>query len=320
MALKACRECKKEISTEAKTCPHCGASSPATNSMALSILRVSAVAIVGFIIWRCQSSGTTKTTSLAPVVSASPGWSLPDPDPKPEPAPSASEKFPLNNFEQKIMRLLLIDDLTKFANGVEGPVGYASSARQALVSATSDELQRAFEANEVAAEQAYGGRAVLIRGKVDSVNRDIANTPFISLTGGSNMFIKPVATMADGQMDYMASLKKGQQIILACDSARMLMTSAAVSNCVPFDTWLGPIVETTLARVPDALRGKYVNNLARLAVTAVAVAIVTPETSPCWAKKTCSKEFGAQIKRPHIPKLVAERLGMTEDRIKNILG
>jgi hypothetical protein len=28
MALKPCRECKKEVSTEAKTCPHCGVANP----------------------------------------------------------------------------------------------------------------------------------------------------------------------------------------------------------------------------------------------------------------------------------------------------
>ena len=29
MALKPCRECKKQVSTEAKTCPHCGINNPA---------------------------------------------------------------------------------------------------------------------------------------------------------------------------------------------------------------------------------------------------------------------------------------------------
>lgn len=28
MALKPCRECKKDVSTDAKTCPHCGKQSP----------------------------------------------------------------------------------------------------------------------------------------------------------------------------------------------------------------------------------------------------------------------------------------------------
>lgn len=30
MAMKACRECKTEVSTEAKTCPHCGTPNPTT--------------------------------------------------------------------------------------------------------------------------------------------------------------------------------------------------------------------------------------------------------------------------------------------------
>lgn len=30
MALKSCRECGKEVSTEAKTCPHCGVEKPTT--------------------------------------------------------------------------------------------------------------------------------------------------------------------------------------------------------------------------------------------------------------------------------------------------
>jgi hypothetical protein len=32
MALKACRECGKDVSTEAKQCPHCGVSNPAKRS------------------------------------------------------------------------------------------------------------------------------------------------------------------------------------------------------------------------------------------------------------------------------------------------
>lgn len=318
MALKPCRECKKEISTEAKTCPHCGVSNPATSSMVLSVIRVSAVVIVGIVIWRCQSSGTTHTTSVAPDVAPDHAWSQPDP-----PAPQAAPEEPgivLTDFERKIMRLILVDDVTKFANGLEGPIGYASGAYDTLVATTADDMQRSFEDNEVAAGQRYSGKAVIVRGKVDSVSRDIANNPFISLVGGSNMFIKPMATMADGQTSYLASLKKGQPIILVCDNARMLLTSAAVSNCLPFDSWLGATVETTLARVPDALRSNYITNLTRLAVTAVGIAIVTPENSPCWVGKTCSKEFGIQIKQPHIPKLVAERLGLKEVDVKKILG
>jgi len=32
MALKPCRECEKEVATDATTCPHCGCKSPVANA------------------------------------------------------------------------------------------------------------------------------------------------------------------------------------------------------------------------------------------------------------------------------------------------
>ncbi len=47
MALKECKDCGKEVSTNAKTCPHCGA--PARASSVLIVL-VKAILIV-IILW-----------------------------------------------------------------------------------------------------------------------------------------------------------------------------------------------------------------------------------------------------------------------------
>lgn len=35
MAMKPCRECKEQVSTQAKTCPHCGTKNPANPLAAL---------------------------------------------------------------------------------------------------------------------------------------------------------------------------------------------------------------------------------------------------------------------------------------------
>ena len=40
MALKPCRECKREVSTDAKACPHCGKKSPTSRPTSLSIVLV----------------------------------------------------------------------------------------------------------------------------------------------------------------------------------------------------------------------------------------------------------------------------------------
>lgn len=50
MALTKCKECRKEVSTKAKTCPHCGTSSPGvgTKELAVGLFAIAVVAALGF--------------------------------------------------------------------------------------------------------------------------------------------------------------------------------------------------------------------------------------------------------------------------------
>jgi hypothetical protein len=64
MALKACKECKKEVSSSAKTCPHCGVSNPAVSS-ADTIKGLIAVALIGWAIYAYFGSSTSKPDEVA---------------------------------------------------------------------------------------------------------------------------------------------------------------------------------------------------------------------------------------------------------------
>lgn len=46
MALKKCKECKKEVSDKAKTCPHCGVSNPGASAKELVVGTLAVIAIV----------------------------------------------------------------------------------------------------------------------------------------------------------------------------------------------------------------------------------------------------------------------------------
>jgi hypothetical protein len=65
MPLKPCRECKKEVSTEAKTCPHCGASKPTRGPFGTTSTGTGCVAIIiaAVVIGMCVSSLSTPTSS-----------------------------------------------------------------------------------------------------------------------------------------------------------------------------------------------------------------------------------------------------------------
>jgi len=66
MALTTCRECKKEVSTSANTCPHCGVKNPGTKTKDTAVGVIGLVVLVG-IVYSCSGSDKPKqeTTSSA---------------------------------------------------------------------------------------------------------------------------------------------------------------------------------------------------------------------------------------------------------------
>jgi hypothetical protein len=70
MALKPCKECKKEVSVSAKVCPHCGVKDPGITTKELVI----GIALLGFFVWvigawvldsDTEQSADTATVSIA---------------------------------------------------------------------------------------------------------------------------------------------------------------------------------------------------------------------------------------------------------------
>src|SRR4051812_34305848 len=51
MALKPCRECKKEVASTARVCPHCGVSNPAATSGTQAVTLILTLLFGGAILW-----------------------------------------------------------------------------------------------------------------------------------------------------------------------------------------------------------------------------------------------------------------------------
>lgn len=324
MALTPCRECKKDVSTEAAACPHCGVKRPVKGSDSkLFIVAIGTVLLVTLCTavvsgGRDDTDGDQAATAqVAPAQAASTEVSQ---------APIEEPSRPVLMFtdgEKKILRLLLIDDFTVYANGGESIAGEMDELAQGQVVVTADELQRAYDANEVSADQSYRGKGILLRGKVESINRSIGDSHYLTLHGGTNMFMRPNARMADGHVNYLASLRKGQQVSLACTGKGMLAGSAWLSDCAPLDSWIAGAVERTIAKLPAMVASEH-QDTARLAVIALALAAVVPSDSACWKNDTCKKQFaGLQAKVAQVPGLLAQiagRLGLPEADVNGMLA
>ena len=67
MALTKCRECGKEVSTEAKACPHCGASKPAPSQASPWVGAVVLAAIIAGVWSAFSSSGKPPPAPVQPI-------------------------------------------------------------------------------------------------------------------------------------------------------------------------------------------------------------------------------------------------------------
>jgi len=98
------------------------------------------------------------------------------------------------------------------------------------IETTAIALYDEFEENQVAAEQKYKGKTIIVSGTIDSIGTDILNTPYVSLRS-SNEFITAVQCMFDrSDSDTLVSLKKDQKIKLSGTSPSKLL-QVIMRNC-----------------------------------------------------------------------------------------
>lgn len=314
MALKPCRECKKDVSSEAKACPHCGVKDPTKKKTSL-------LAAVGYglgglvVIGMCSSALGRKTdgakaASQPQAAAGDVAAAAVQEQQAVATTTAAPAQLVLTANEQTVLKVLLERSLESFASDGKGVFNEFSQSK-AYVVTTADELQRAYEKNEVAADKQFKDRNLLVGGRVDSINRSIGENYYMKLTGGTNMFMSPHASMADGFSDWLAQVNKGEQVELACEGEGMLMGSAMLNECVPINVWAERTTAKLLGQVPDLVEAGNAP-LTRIAAMAIGIAAAMP-TSSCWTDATtCDKEAAAaskQLKKdPNIKSAVEARL------------
>ena len=285
MALRACRECKKEVSTEAKTCPHCGAKDPTMSPLVkLALYGGSAVLLVGMCTALSDASKPSQERSSASVNggAVTAGRAVESPTAAEE-TPAAPEvpEFTFRERERKFLESMIQNEMDVLTQGGE-TILTRSAGGETVVAVTADKLQRDYDKNEVAADMQYRKKRVAVRGRVASIDRGFGESYSLALRGGTNSFMRPRAAMADGHEEYLAGLKKGNSVTLVCKGQGMLMGSASLSDCEPSDTWVQAAVQEWLAELPGKAREAYRPAL-RLMTLATFASTELSEKSSCWA-------------------------------------
>jgi hypothetical protein len=95
---------------------------------------------------------------------------------------------------------------------------------------TSVQLASAYNANEVAAQQAYGNKVLDVTGTVEGVVLDLFNDPVIHLQG-VNEFLPVQAQFDKSEGSKLSAISKGQTVTVRCSSITSVISAPMLSDC-----------------------------------------------------------------------------------------
>lgn len=106
-----------------------------------------------------------------------------------------------------------------------------SSGAAIAVNVTAYKLAQDYEANELAADNKYKGKALSIVGSLVSINRDFLDKPYLMLRA-PNEFMGVHADLRESQATLAAGLSRGQRVSLVCEGNGMIVGSPMLKDCV----------------------------------------------------------------------------------------
>lgn len=223
----------------------------------------------------------------------------------------------LNDKEKRVLLVLLKDDLQTFIDDGNSMISESDKMMKEMPLHTSaNNLQTEYEKNEVAADQQFKDKTLLVSGKVKEIAKDFTDDIVIRLQGGTNPFMTPNVHMEDGYIDYSAQLEKGQTIHLICKGNGKIVGSAMLKECLPSDAWADKTANEMLLTIPDSIESKDQVAL-KLKAFATVISNTLPNNSECFVQNGtsdgCIKEISAQFEKENFQKSYneeAKRIGV----------
>ncbi|WP_445441731.1 OB-fold protein [Citrobacter freundii] len=115
-------------------------------------------------------------------------------------------------------------------------VGSSSSSQVSRPDPTSmtlfaaQEITDAYERNTVSADQQFKGKWILMEGDVTNISTDISNDAYVTFDA-TNSFYSPRAKFISKERDKLASLTKGQHIVVLCIGDGDTLKTPILKDC-----------------------------------------------------------------------------------------
>lgn len=199
--------------------------------------------------------------------------------------------YTLQFRESAILSWVMKDEASSFQRGED------SLLSKRMLTASALEVSTAYQNNQVAADKKYFEKQLRLTGVIESIASGIGNEPYIVLRGG-NMFLSPQVRFNEPDVERIAALKKGQELVLVCDGEGSIAEAPMFKNCVFADDYINQQLSKMQDAIAAFLAGRPQEEsdenitVGMMAIWAIGVARVLPKTSTCFSDgKSCSKEM-----------------------------
>ena len=220
----------------------------------------------------------------------------------------------LSAKEQTVLKALLKLHLNTFAAGNASLFTKLPEGSEYVVT-SAQQLQRDYAKDQAAADKAYLGKQILLRGNVTAIDPAGKRKYRLTFDGGPNP-VQPQAFIEDSHKEYLSELEGGQEVKLACVGKPIDKGAAVVADCLPVRHWVNSTVDKTATSILAAANAG--TSLPKFVVgSAIAATMNLPKKSSCWVKSpksSCTKEVSTALYqtlkgRPELQAEVAARVG-----------
>lgn len=274
MALTLCKECQKQISDSAGRCPSCGAKirKPLSAIHWIGIIFLGAPALLIFFAVLVTDSTSNSASNSS----------------------SSAYKYSLSSKETYLLNWLIDDEEKAFVNGLEN---MSFDAR--VVKVTAKGVAKKYADNEVAADQEYKGKTVLLEGIVQDIQSGVGDAPFIVFKG-VNMFMGPQAKFKRPDIQRIAAIRKGEKQRLVCVADGEAIGNAFFRDCVFVDVYAAELKPKIMSDIDQYLQSgnSGEKGIPMLVTFVLTTAKLIPDDSPCFSDATkCLRALEAKVSR-----------------------
>jgi hypothetical protein len=223
------------------------------------------------------------------------------PQATPPATPQASAIAPkreLNAQGVAFANMTYLDDLR---NAIQGNDAFISMEEGLTLSridlrVDANTYAKDYDANEIAADNKYKGKKILLIGKINSINKDIGGNGYLALRG-PGMFQDVQARLSDAGMEGAADLAKGMTVYLVCDHGMKVATMTTARNCQRYSQHLDALRPSIEKSIVAFLSGDLAmpNSHAQAVVAGYVLGTELPAGSPCLTNANACEAELAQI-------------------------